>query len=328
MAINPITVDLPAGLLAADFSPWSPEARARSSALTGRDLGLLYTEPVIPRYTPEYSWDVSGMPSVSEYKYGKEPVTSLDVGDSSLPTVTTVPGSEGGGIRWTDPDSVTRGADGTVPDVSMDTLPVGTIIISHITGEPISVHRDEEGRATLDIREDPAPGFIRDPETGEIVPESGRPTVVVDGVVRPIEDVGVVGRPDLPSPPIIEDLMFIDDIVGVPASAPTPPPVSAPTPPPVTAPTPPIVEVGGTIRPIEDVGVIGRPDLSPVSAPTSTVPDFAAYVDSYPDLKAATAGGYGSAGSKYAWGKWHYESYGRGEGRAVPEMLDLVSMLG
>jgi hypothetical protein len=305
MAINPITVDLPAGLLAADFSPWSPEARARSSALTGRDLGLLYTEPVIPRYAPEYSWDVSGMPSVSEYKYGKEPVTSLDVGDSSLPTVTTVPGSEGGGVRWTDPDSVTRGADGTVPDVSMSTLPVGTIVISHITGEPIPVHRDDEGHATLDIREDPAPGFIRDPETGEIVPESGRPTVVVDGVVRPIEDVGVVGRPDL-----------------------SPPPVSAPTPPPVTAPTPPIVEVGGTIRPIEDVGVIGRPDLSPVSAPTSTVPDFAAYVDSYPDLKAATAGGYGSASSKYAWGKWHYESYGRGEGRTVPEMLDLVSILG
>ena len=199
MAINPITVDLPAGLLAADFSPWSPEARARSRGITGRDLGLLYTEPAIPRYAPEYSWDVSSMPSVSEFWSIPESPYHIDTplldaeGVPVLPTVTTVPGSEGGGVRWTDPSLVATGPDGDVPDVSMSTLPDGTVVISHETGETIDIPRDDEtGKAAYVTEAEVRPGYIR-LDDGSVVPDTSASSPTTS---EPVDEIPYLFFPD------------------------------------------------------------------------------------------------------------------------------------
>jgi hypothetical protein len=180
MAINPISIPLAEGLLEADFSPGSPEARARS-----RYLGLmggLLAEPMAPSYSPTFASHPSGWPTASEYKYAKESPYHIDTplldaeGVPTLPTVTTVPGSEGGGLRWTDPSSVPTGPDGVVPDISMSTLPDGTVVISHETGEEVDIPRDDEtGKAVYVTEAEVRPGYIR-LDDGSVVPDTSAST--------------------------------------------------------------------------------------------------------------------------------------------------------
>jgi len=179
MAINPITVDLPAGLLAADFSPWSPEARARSRGITGRDLGLLYTEPVIPRYAPEYSWDVSGMPSVSSYIYEKEePYTRPEI-DPSLPPM-----------------------DSRSDDFDPSTFVEGTPIVHVPKGDEIDIMGsdpvtvtppvDESGSPTFVTLAEVAPGYIR-LDDGSVVPDTSASTSTTS---EPVDETPYLFFPD------------------------------------------------------------------------------------------------------------------------------------
>jgi hypothetical protein len=79
MAIVPISQPLAPGLLAADYSPWSPEAGARSG-LFGRSGFLDYTHPTgLTGYTPDITpptWSAPGGPMVSDV----EPVEGVGSG--------------------------------------------------------------------------------------------------------------------------------------------------------------------------------------------------------------------------------------------------------
>ena len=61
MAVNPISVPLAAGLLAADFSPWTPEAQARSAIPSGL---LGYSRPSYGHTGPTYEPKPASHPSV------------------------------------------------------------------------------------------------------------------------------------------------------------------------------------------------------------------------------------------------------------------------
>ena len=63
MAVNPISVPLAAGLLEADFSPWTPEAQARSSIPSGL---LGYSRPSYGHTGPTYEPKPASHPSVPE----------------------------------------------------------------------------------------------------------------------------------------------------------------------------------------------------------------------------------------------------------------------
>ena len=271
-------IPLAPGLIAADYDTGSPEARARSS-----NPGII---PYVNRFrgVSVPPWEGPGFSVVA-------PESAGTFSPPFLPDV------EGFHYMYPTYDWYSGGADGDhFYERKGETADVAYPYYPSVP-ESLKEHKITVG---WELIKDILEGDVPASETSELIDATIGHTVDVPGVDdgTPIEDLmfidDVVGFPEttpasdsftITSPPPTEDLMFIDDIVGVPESAPTPPP-----------------------------------------PPTS--PDYAAYVDSYPDLKAATAGGYGSAGSKHAWGKWHYESYGRGEGRTVPEMLDLVSILG
>ena len=79
MAIVPISQPLAPGLLAADYSPWSPESQARSG-LFGKYGFLDYTHPTgltgsTPDITPP-TWSAPGGPMVSDV----EPVEGVGSG--------------------------------------------------------------------------------------------------------------------------------------------------------------------------------------------------------------------------------------------------------
>lgn len=79
MAIVPISQPLAPGLLAADYSPWSPESQARSG-LFGKVGFLDYTHPTgLTGYTPDITpptWSAPGGPMVSDV----EPVEGVGSG--------------------------------------------------------------------------------------------------------------------------------------------------------------------------------------------------------------------------------------------------------
>ena len=85
MAIVPISQPLAPGLLAADYSPWSPESQARSG-LFGKVGFLDYTHPTgLTGYTPDITpptWSAPGGPMVSDITMPKDP----DYSGSGLPT--------------------------------------------------------------------------------------------------------------------------------------------------------------------------------------------------------------------------------------------------
>jgi hypothetical protein len=79
MAVIPISQPLAPGLLAADYSPWSPESQARSG-LFGKYGFLDYTHPTgltgsTPDITPP-TWSAPGGPMVSDV----EPVEGVGSG--------------------------------------------------------------------------------------------------------------------------------------------------------------------------------------------------------------------------------------------------------
>jgi len=79
MAVIPISQPLAPGLLAADYSPWSPESQARSG-LFGKVGFLDYTHPTgLTGSTPDISpptWSAPGGPMVSDV----EPVEGVGSG--------------------------------------------------------------------------------------------------------------------------------------------------------------------------------------------------------------------------------------------------------
>ena len=87
MAIVPISQPLAPGLLAADYSPWSPESQARSG-LFGKTGIFDFSTPYATGYTgytPDITpptWSAPGGPMVSDITMPKDP----DYSGSGLPT--------------------------------------------------------------------------------------------------------------------------------------------------------------------------------------------------------------------------------------------------